>query len=100
MSWKLYNVDCIQHMRTMGNDSVNLTFTDIPYGEVNRKDNGLRSLDKDKADVMTFDLNEFLEQVYRVTSGTIIIWCGKEQVSDIHSFFANKQAKGKGQYVS
>ena len=33
---------------------VDFTFTDIPYAEVNRVGNGLRELDKGKADVLTF----------------------------------------------
>ena len=73
-----------------------LTITDIPYGEVNRNSNGLRELNKQKADEITFDLNEFLNQVYRVTSGTIIIFCGKEQISTIHNFFAEKQKQKLG----
>ena len=43
-------------MRDMEDESVNLTLTDIPYGEVNRDSNGLRTLDKEAADVMTFDM--------------------------------------------
>lgn len=63
---------------------------------MNRESNGLRSLDKEQADVMTFDLCKFLEELYRVTSGTIIIFCGKEQVSEIHKFFSEKQKKKQG----
>ena len=45
---------------------------------------------------MTFDLQEFLSELYRITSSTIIIFCGKEQLSEIHKFFSEKQKKGKG----
>ena len=83
-------------MKSMESDSVNMTLTDIPYGEVNRDSNGLRTLDKENADIMTFDMKEFLNEVYRVTSGTAIIFCGKEQLSEIHKFFSDKQKKGKG----
>ena len=48
------------------------------------------------ADVMTFNLDDFLNEVYRITSGTIIIFCGKEQISQIHKFFSEKQAKKLG----
>ena len=44
----------------------------------------------------TFDLSEFLNEVYRVTSGTVIVFCGKGQVSKIYNFFQNKQDKHKG----
>ena len=63
-------------MNGMETGSVDLTLTDIPYAEVNRASNGLRKLDKEYADVLTFDLDEFLTEVYRVTKGTIIIFCG------------------------
>ena len=51
-------------MPKMPDNSVELTLTDVPYGEVNRESNGLRTLDKKHADVMTFDLQEFLIEVY------------------------------------
>ena len=92
----IHNDDCMNYMKTMSDECVDLTLTDIPYGEVNRDSNGLRTLDKEAADVMTFDMQEFLTELYRVTKGTIIIFCGKEQLSEIHKFFSDKQKKGKG----
>ena len=91
---ELYNVDCIQWMRENIGRSVNLTLTDIPYNAVSRDDNGLRNLDMGCADILTFDLNEFLNLIYEITSGTIIIFCGKEQLSPIYKFFDGK-AKDK-----
>ena len=93
---KIYNADCMEYMGGVNDSSFNLTLTDIPYGEVNRDSNGLRNLDKNMADVMTFSLDDFLNEVYRITSGTIIIFCGKEQISQIHKFFSEKQAKKLG----
>ena len=93
---KLLQGDCMELMDNIPNESIDLVLTDIPYNEVNRKDNGLRKLDKENADVLTFDLISFLEQLYDKAKSTIIIFCGKEQVSIIHSFFNNKQKKGKG----
>lgn len=93
---KLYSGDCMKYMSQIEDDRVNLTLTDIPYGEVNRDSNGLRKLDKENADIMTFDLQEFLTELYRITSSTIIIFCGKEQLSEIHKFFSDKQKKNKG----
>lgn len=84
--------DCIDFMNNnMNNKSVDLTLTDIPYDVVNRKSNGLRNLDKGKADYLTFDINSFLDEVYRVTRKSIIVFCSKEQFSSIYSFFANKK---------
>ena len=73
-----------------------MTLTDIPYNEVNRKDNGLRKLDKGNADTLTFDLIKFLSNIYRVTKGTIIVFCGQKQISTIYKFFSDKQKQGKG----
>ena len=87
----LYNGDCIKMMDDMKDSYVDLTLTDIPYGVVNRDDNGLRNLDKGNADVKTFELKEFLDKVYRITRGTIIIFCSKEQMSFIHGYFHNKK---------
>lgn len=44
-----------------------LTLTDIPYGEANRSSNGLRNLDKEDADILTFNLQDFLKEIYEVT---------------------------------
>lgn len=92
----IYNNDCMNILPTMLNDSVNLTLTDIPYDEVNRPDNGLRNLSKKGADELTFNIHNFLDELYRITSSTIIIFCGKEQLSEIHSFFKEKQSMHKG----
>lgn len=88
---KLYQSDCLEVMKDFADNSVNFTLTDIPYDAVNRNSNGLRELDKGKADILTFDLIKFLEQVYRITSNSICIFCGKEQFSTIYDFFANKK---------
>lgn len=93
---KFLNKDCMEVMLKMPDKSINLSLTDIPYNAVNRDSNGLRNLDKDVADVMTFELFEFLEQLYRITSSTIIIFCGKEQFSLIFDWFNNKQKKHEG----
>lgn len=94
---KIINADCIEYIKNnMDSDSVNLTLTDVPYGEVNRGNNGLRKLDKEVADIITFDLADFLAELYRVTVGTIIIFCGQHQLSEIKNFFQEKQNKGKG----
>lgn len=92
----IYNADCMIFMLGIDDNEVDLTLTDIPYGEVNRDSNGLRNLDKKQADVMTFDLQGFLNELYRITKSTIIIFCGKEQLSEIHKFFSDKQKKNKG----
>ena len=85
-------MDCLDGMRLMKEQGIkaDMLLTDIPYGEVNRDSNGLRNLDKQDADVLTFDLDEYLKAVYEVVSGIYIIFCGTKQVSHILKFFSNK----------
>ena len=44
-------------LKQMNDNIVNLTITDIPYGEVNREDNGLRNLNKENADYTIFTVD-------------------------------------------
>ena len=97
---ELYNVDCISWLeeREKERERVDLTLTDIPYGVVNRKHGTLRkasNLDKGTADEPTFELQDFLERVYDITTGTIIIFCAKEQLSEIYNYFNEKQKQRK-----
>ena len=88
---RVYNEDCLEGMKSIPEKSVNITLTDIPYGVVNRESNGLRNLDKENADVFNIDMDELLSEIHRVTEGQIIIFCAKEQFSEIYKFFANKK---------
>lgn len=91
----IVNIDCIEYMKTMENNSVQFTLTDIPYDGVNRPSNGLRNLDVGVADELKFDLDVFLEEVYRVTKSMICIFCGRNQFSKIFSFFENKKGTAR-----
>lgn len=91
---EIYNMDCIEFMHRMKDKCVNLTFTDIPYGELNKVEHGsLRDFNKGAADEVTFNLNKFLREVIRVTSDTIIIFCGHRQYSQIFDVL-DKSEKG------
>ena len=82
--------DCLEVMKSMPDNCVDLVLTDIPYGKVNREDSGLRVLSKGNADIETFDLSEFIDECVRIASGSIYVFCGTEQVSQIrHSFVAS-----------
>ncbi len=80
---KIYNEDCLEGMKRIPDGSMDLVLTDIPYGEVNRESNGLRTLDKEAADIVTFDLSELTQALCRKTKGSVYIFCGTEQVSEI-----------------
>lgn len=88
---KIIHGDCMSIMQEMEDNSVDFTLTDIPYNAVNRESNGLRNLDKDKADVINFDLSKFVKEVYRVSKNSLCIFCGKEQFSTIYEYFASQK---------
>lgn len=83
MNIELYKGDCLEVMKTIPDNSVDLVLTDIPYGEVNRKSSGLRKLDKGCADLVSFDMDKMLNHIIRVCKGSVYIFCGIEQVSKI-----------------
>lgn len=80
---ELYLGDCLEEMKGLADKSVDLVLTDIPYGGVNRKSNGLRNLDKEDADIVNFDLDLVVEEMIRVSRGSGYIFCGWEQISKI-----------------
>ena len=90
---KLIHGDCLEVMKSLPN--CRLLLTDIPYEEVNRADNGLRNLNKDKADDKTVELADFLLATYE-KADIFVIFCGNEQYSTIYKFFAEKQKEKKG----
>ena len=87
---KIFCGDCMQFMSVLPSRCMDFTLTDIPYSTVNRTSNGLRNLNKGKADIMTFELKAFLDEIYRLTANSICVFCGKEQFSKIFSFFAGQ----------
>jgi len=82
---KLINESCMN----VNLPKCRLLLTDIPYCKVNRDDNGLRNLDKDKADIGTFELEPFLNHIYSCFD-ICIIFCGNEQYSFIYDWFNKK----------
>jgi len=80
--------DCLSVMRGWPDGCVDLVLTDIPYNKVNRKSNGLRNLDKGIADAARFDWGVY-DDMTRVSSGSVYVWCGTEQVSRIRQTFVD-----------
>lgn len=78
---KIWWADALDLLARLPDKSVNAVISDIPYGEVNRVDSGLRRLSKDNADVVTFDLEHLALQLARVSSEWVVLFCGIEQVS-------------------
>ena len=84
---KLINGDCFHEMKNISDNSIDLVLTDIPYNEVNRKTTGLRNLDKGIADSPFVDINDLTKHLIRICSGSIYIFCGIGQISQIYNNF-------------
>ena len=87
---KIYNEDCLEGMKRIPDGSVDCIVTDIPYNECNRADNGLRNLDKDKADIGMFDVAVLTKNLCDKTIGSIYMFCGFNQVSTIRQTMSQK----------
>lgn len=88
--------DCIEHMKAIKASSIEMILTDIPYnvvsknGEEREKYSGqIRKINKEQADILSFDLDEFLDECNRVTIGYVVIFCSKEQFSKIFEYFSS-----------
>ena len=87
---QIWQGDCTRLLPQIPDNHVALVLTDIPYNNVNRPNNGLHRFDKGNADVLTFDLEPFLDDIYRVCRGSFYIFCEIGQVSLIRDYFLNK----------
>ena len=72
-----------------------LLLTDIPYDGVNKKSNGIRNIDKGDADILTFNIKEWLELIWDKAE-IFIIFCGKNQMSEIFTWFNDKSINNQG----
>ena len=87
---KIYLGDCLELMKDIPDKSIDCVLTDIPYNECNRAGNGLRNLDKSKADIGDFDLEELTSLLCNKTKGSIYMFCGINQVSEIRKTMTAK----------
>lgn len=86
VEYTIINDDCFNVFESIKSNSIPLVVTDIPYGKVNRKSNGLRNLNKGEADIVNFDIKELVDKLCFICSGSIYIFCGTEQVSEIRKY--------------
>ena len=84
---RLIHDDCMKVLPTLADDSVEMVLTDIPYNFVNRETGGLRTMDKGVADVLTLSLPDLVDQLVRVSSGSLYVFCGPNQVSELQSLY-------------
>lgn len=100
MNYLLYNEDCMKVLPTIEDKSIQCIITDLPYDGVSKKgaerakySGQLRKIDKGKADILTFNLEDFIDEVTRVSNGCIYLFCGINQISKIYSYFENEKSK-------
>ena len=84
----LYNCVALDLLDTLDDNSIDLVLTDPPYNCVNEhgveraKYSGqLRSTDKAGADELPVSIPDHAQQIIRVTSGSIYVWCGDMQLT-------------------
>lgn len=80
--------DCFEEMATMPDDSVYCTITDFPYGDCSGyNEGGLRKINRDLADKdadgSEFDYIRATKELCRISKGSVFIFCGFAQASDI-----------------
>lgn len=85
---EFHHEDCITFMKKLDDNGVDLTLTDIPYDVVNNYECGIREYNKGNADVLTFDLQTFIEETIRITKKSIYVFCSTEQVSQLRGEYA------------
>lgn len=99
---RVIHADCMDILPQLEDKSIDMVLTDIPYNEVNSNESvnkrakyagQLRKFTKDKADILTFNLRDFLEEVKRVTKGSVYIFCGVSQLAEIFHFFKTENEK-------
>ena len=73
--------DCLEVMKEIPDNIVDLVLCDLPYGEVSQKSSGLRLLDRGNADKCEIDLYDLVKDFNRVCSGSIYAFCGTKQIS-------------------
>lgn len=100
MNYSLYNEDCMKILPNIDSKSIECIITDLPYDGVSKKgaerakySGQLRKIDKGKADILTFNLKDFLNEITRVSSGSIYLFCGINQISEIYTYFEEEKQK-------
>jgi len=81
---KIHNIDCLEFMKTLPNESVDLVVTDIPYN-ISQKNGGLREIDYGDWDknIPIEKVLEWVREMIRVTKNGVYIFCADQQFSYI-----------------
>lgn len=85
----VFQGNSLDAIKAIPDNSIDMVLTDIPYGEVNRKSNGLRNLDKNDADVVGFDVGVLIKELTRITKGSVYVFCGWSQLAILKNGMAD-----------
>jgi len=77
----LLHMNCMDFMQHIADLTFEHIITDVPYSVVNRKSNGLRNFNKEQADILSFDLEAFIDLACKKVKKTMFVFCASEQVS-------------------
>jgi DNA modification methylase len=84
---RIIRANCMDVLPSWPNASVDLVLTDIPYNLASHqrwKDGGIMKFRRGcRADIVTFDISEFVTQCVRLAKGSVYIFCGDTQISAI-----------------
>lgn len=87
---ELMQGDCLELMKTIPDQSVDMVLCDLPYGEVSQKSSGLRKLDRGNADRCDMDLAAVVFEFDRLCTGSVYAFCGMEQISPLVALFRKR----------
>ena len=100
---KLYNGDCVEKLKDIADNSVDLIVTDPPYlidtvggqGSVNsilKLDKSLNDLKQNQDITLGYDIEAFADIVNRIQGGNInaYFWCNKAQIPDYIRVYVDK----------
>lgn len=81
---KIHNMDCLEFMKGMSDNSVDLVITDIPYN-ISQVGGGLREIDYGEWDknISIETVIEWTKEMIRVSKNGVYIFCADQQFSYI-----------------
>ena len=76
---KVYLEDCLETMKRMDDNSVNITITSPPYDDLRTYNNKVKGLKTD-FNGYSFDFENIARELYRVTKqGGVVVWVVNDQ---------------------
>lgn len=88
----IYNEDCIDGMKSIPDESIDLIVTDPPYGIdlTPQRENGKFKNTKVANDDNLEWLDGFVEQIYRVSKNVVCVFCGWQKIDVFKQAFEKK----------